>query len=122
MDSIKNGNGVKNLNIISLICVLALYIALGIFGYAVGLHWILFSGSIVFSLFNGFFYFIPEQSRVSVVKNRVFAVYFGGVVILFFAAFDALHLIFYGISWLTSGLSIALAWVLNIAFITAAVF
>jgi hypothetical protein len=120
MDSSAAGNGgVKAFNILSLLCVLGGYIVLGIFGYAQGLHWIMYIGSIVFSIFNGLYYFISEEQRMKIVKNRAFTVYLGSLILLFFAIFDAIWLIVHGIDFMASGFSATLYWILSALFICA---
>ena len=103
---------------ISLVGVLIGYIVLGIFGYAQGLHWIMYAGSIAFSIFNGLYYIISEPQRISIIKNRVYTVYLGACILLFFAAFDSVILIIRGLDFMGYGYgSYVLYLIFSIAFI-----
>ena len=101
MNKAQNYAGLKTANLISMVAVLAGYIFLAVIGEAYGLHLVLYITSICFSLLNALYYFINEQQRIMIVKNRVFTVYLGALFILFFCILDTVLLIIYSFKYLS---------------------
>ncbi|TNV75391.1 hypothetical protein FGO68_gene10753 [Halteria grandinella] len=112
-----NPRGLRTLNTVALGSVIMGYLILGIYGYAHGLHQIMYIGSIILSILNGLFYMIGEDQRRKIIENRIFTVYLPAGVVIFFALFDAIWLGIHGIDFMINGFSSLFYWLMSIAFI-----
>ena len=112
-----NPRGLRTLNTVALGSVVMGYLILGIFGYAKGLHQIMYIGSIVLSMLNGLYYVIGEDQRRKIIESRIFAVYLPAGVVIFFAVFDTVLLALHGIDFMLGGFSSTINLLMSIAFI-----